>query len=120
MLRIGTRVTNDVMVLTLKGNIMSDTESDKLSDQISGLKEDGHNKIVLDLGDIYLINSEGVGTLLAGLKSLQAINGNLKLANLSDRAMNVLVLISHLSGVFDIHDTVDQAVDGFAETAATA
>ena len=61
-----------------------------------------------------------MGTLLAGLKSLQAINGNLKLANLSDRAMNILVLISQLSAVFDIHDTVDQAVAGFAKTAATA
>lgn len=115
MLRIAKDTTDEIAVLSLKGKLMSTSESDKLRAQIHELKEEGYVNVVLDLGDLYLINSEGMGAMLACFKSLQAAQGELKLANLSQKATNVLVLISRLSGVFKIYDTAGEAVIGFED-----
>ena len=69
--------------------------------------------MVTDLGKVDLISSAGVGALVGGAKTLREASGDLKLANLSERTHNVLVVITRLGSVFNIFDTVDEAVKSF-------
>jgi len=107
------RMVNGVAVIELSGKFLNDPQMSDFLDRLSDLKESGAFKVVTDLGGVNYISSAGVGALVGGAKSLREDSGDLKLANLSERTENVLVLISRLGSVFDIFDTVDEAVNSF-------
>lgn len=107
------RMVNGVTVIELSGKFLNDPQVSDFVDRLSDLKESGAYKVVADLGGVNYISSPGVGALVGGAKSLREDSGDLKLANLSERTENVLVLISRLGSVFHIFDTVDEAVNSF-------
>jgi anti-sigma B factor antagonist len=107
------RMVNGVTVIELSGNFLSDPEVSGFHDRLRDLKDSGANKVVTDLGKVALISSAGVGALVGGAKTLREASGDLKLANLSERTHNVLVVITRLGSVFNIFDTVDEAVNSF-------
>ncbi|MBT5875494.1 MAG: STAS domain-containing protein [Candidatus Latescibacteria bacterium] len=102
-----------VVVVQLSGGFLGDPEVTDFHNRLRQLKEDGSIKVVADLSRVDLISSAGVGALVGGAKTLREIDGDLKLANLSERTHNVLVVIARLGSVFHIHDTVEEAVAGF-------
>lgn len=104
---------NGVVVVELSGGFLGDPEVTDFHNRLRELKEDGSLKVVADLSRVDLISSAGVGALVGGAKTLRENDGDLKLANLSERTHNVLVVIARLGSVFHIHDTVDEAVAGF-------
>ena len=110
----------DVTVMTLSGDVMNDDALNKFIERVHRLKEEGHNSVVVDLGGVRLINSGGVGMLVGGMTTLRKADGDMKLANLSDRAERVLVALGQLGRIFDIHTTVEEAVAGFAASRKTA
>ena len=69
-------------------------------DRLRALKSEGSTAAVVDLGKVNLISSSGVGALVGGAKTLREAGGDLKLANLSERTHNVLVVITRLGSVF--------------------
>lgn len=107
------RNNGDVVVMSLAGDVMNDDALDRFVDRVHTLKDEGQNKVVLDLGGVRLINSGGVGMLVGAMISLRNVGGDMKLANLSDRAETILLVIAQLSRVFDIYATVEGAVSSF-------
>jgi anti-sigma B factor antagonist len=107
------KVVNSVTVIELSGNFLSDPEVSDFHNRLRALKEKGNNKVVTDLSRVNLISSAGVGALVGGAKTLREAGGDLRLASLSERTHNVLVVITRLGSVFNIYDTVDDAVKGF-------
>lgn len=113
-MRMKERIEGDVAVLELSGNLMGGGEVDQFQERLHGLKGDGFNKVVLDLGGVNLISSAGVGMLIAGAKTLREAGGDLKLANLTERVYNILVVITQLGSVFNIFETADRAAASFS------
>jgi anti-sigma B factor antagonist len=107
------RVVGDVTVIELSGSFLGDPEVSDFHNRLRELKSAGSTKVVTDLSRVNLISSAGVGTLVGGAKTLREAGGDLKLANLSERTHNVLVVITRLGSVFNIFDTVDEAVKNF-------
>lgn len=107
------RMVNGVTVIELSGNFLGDPDVSDFHDRLRELKDAGATKVVTDLGRVDLISSAGVGALVGGAKTLREAGGDLKLANLSERTHNVLVVITRLGSVFNIVDTVDEAVNSF-------
>jgi hypothetical protein len=68
--------------------------------------------IVLHLGDVAFIDSCGLGTIVRSLTSTRQAHGDLKLCNLPDTVRKVLEM-SHLSSVFDTHESEEKAVAAF-------
>lgn len=106
------RMVNGVMVIELSGKFLNDPQVSDFVDRFSDLKESGAYKVVTDLGGVNYISSAGVGTLVGGAKSLREDSGDLRLANLSERTEDVLVLICRLAAIH-VFDTVDEAVNSF-------
>ena len=119
-MRVKERKNGDVTVMALTGDIMNDDDLEKFSERVQKLKEEGQNRVVLDLNGVRLINSGGVGMLVGTLTSLRNTGGDMKLANLSNKADTILVAILRLHSVFDITDTVEEAVAGFSTPLKTA
>lgn len=107
------REAGGVVIIELSGSFLGDPEVSNFHNRLRVLKSSGSTKIVTDLGKVNLISSAGVGALVGGAKTLREVGGDLKLANLSERTHNVLVVITRLGSVFHIFDTVDEAVKSF-------
>ena len=101
-----------VLVLEVNGRVNGVTAV-TLGEQLLQASEQGKHKIVLDLGGVEYVSSAGLREILSALKRAQDGGGDLRVANPSARATELLELtgfIHHL-GVFAARD---EAVQSFA------
>lgn len=69
------------------------------------------NSVVVDLGNIELMTSVGLGMLISAMTTVKNAGGRLVLANIT-RIQN-LIAVTRLNTVFDTYDSVDEAVKSF-------
>lgn len=113
-MRLKERVEGNVTVLEIKGNLMGGDETDVFHKKLESLKQDSIRRVVLDMGGVSLISSAGVGMLIGGAKTMREVKGDLRLANLTERVHNVLVVITQLGAVFKIFENADRAVESYS------
>src|ERR1017187_7364316 len=111
-LSIAEKEVNGVTVLTLAGRVTLGEGSGQLRAKLKDSLSQGKTRLVLDLAEVSYIDSAGLGTLVAGFTSAQNQGANLKLANLTKR-FNEQLHITKLVTVFDVFDTVQDAVKSF-------
>lgn len=105
------RQVGDVHVWTLDGGI-DGTTNDLFVNEMQAVLDRGEKKIVLDLKDLSYISSMGLGTLLRVHKRFKAAGTRLKFANLHT-TVGTLLRLTHLDSIFDLYNTVDDAVRSF-------
>lgn len=88
-------------------------------DKLKNLIVDGRSRVVVDLGNVGFVDSQGLGALISGLKVLRHEQGMLKLANISEPVEAVL-RITRLLRVFDVHKSVDEALAALDQHSAPA
>ena len=101
-----------VVVISLKGNFLGEPETSKLREKVYALLEENRKHIVIDLGSVKVVNSMGLGALVASLVSVRKKGGDACLARLSER-VEAVIAITHLVKVFRIYETVERAVKSF-------
>jgi anti-sigma B factor antagonist len=102
----------EVVVLELSGKIMGGPDASLLNDKLHELIDKGKVKIIADLASVNWMNSSGLGILIGGLTTMRNSGGDLKLANVTDRIQNLL-MITKLLTVFDAHDSLEKAIASF-------
>ena len=103
----------EVTVIEISGRLWGEPEGESLSETLSDLKGKGCSKIVIDMEGISLMNSSGLGSLIAGMKSFREIGGDMKLANANERIQTILK-ITKLNQVFKTYDNRDEAISSFS------
>ena len=106
----------DVAVLSLNGWLVADEQDAQFKNCIDALVRDGIMKIVVDLHDVTLLDSGGIGALVAKFLTVRRLGGDLRLARLSARTERVLS-ITRLLTVFETFDSPDDAVRSFVSNA---
>jgi anti-sigma B factor antagonist len=106
-------------VISLKGKFLGSVDGDTFKDVINQLKEEGKTKLVVDLSDTEMIDSTGIGTLIAALTSMRNVGGDVRIAGLKKRIKNLFLMTRLLGPVFDDYDTVDEALDSYKESTAS-
>jgi anti-sigma B factor antagonist len=101
-----------VAVLTLKGNLMGDPDTENFREKVHSLLQEGFSKIVVDMKGVRYISSTGLGTLIAALTSVKNKSGELRLACVTEKVES-LFAITQLVKVFKTYETVDRAVASF-------
>ncbi len=101
-----------VAVVSLRGNLMGEPDTDNLRDKIYGLLQEDFKKIVVDMKGVRWVSSSGLGTLIAALTSVKNKGGDLRLANITDKVES-LFAITQLVKVFKTYESVDRAVSSF-------
>ena len=81
----------------------------ELTATIRGVAADGATRLVLDLAQVAVMNSSGLGMLVSARSTAAALGMELCLAAVPTNVMNLLTM-TQLSTVFELHSTVDQAV----------
>ena len=118
-LKISTRQSGDVTILDLAGKIALGDTNRELHEAIRGLTGDGKKSILLNLANVNLIDSSGLGELVASYASVERSGGAMKLSNLSDRFIE-LITITKLYTVFDIFDNEADALASFGTASEAA
>jgi anti-sigma B factor antagonist len=111
-LNISTRDVKGITVIDIEGRIALGDSSAKLHQALKGLVEDGKKQVLINLAKVTGIDSSGLGTLVAGYTTIERAGGQLKLENLSDRALE-LMTITKLFTVFEIFDDENTAIDSY-------
>ena len=106
----------DVVVIALTGWLVPDEQDALFTQRIDALVGQGLTKVVVDLHDVALLDSGGVGVLVAKFLTLRRHGGDLRLARLTARTERVLSM-TRLLTVFASFDTVEQAVQSFTTEA---
>lgn len=101
-----------VSVLEPKGKIMGGPDATLLHEKLHELIEQGKKKVVIDLTEVEWMNSTGLGILISGVTTLRNNEGELKLANVNEK-IHALLKITKLIGVFDSHNSVEDAIEAF-------
>lgn len=106
--------SGDVIVLILGGKLMGGPETTEISDRMQALLKKGFLKIVVDMHQVKWMNSSGLGMLMSCLKTLRSQQGDLRLAEVSEKVESLL-MITHLLKIFKSFPTRDEAVQSFSE-----
>lgn len=101
-----------VDVIEIKGKIMGGDDFVPLDDKLYALLGRGRTKAIVDLSGCDWINSTGLGRLIHHSTSFRNVKGELKLANLTEK-IDKIITITRLSEVFDVSDSVEEALTKF-------
>jgi len=112
-MQIEQRTSGDVAIVGISGDITLSKGGDVLlKDKIQSLLQQGHRKIVLDMGNVSYVDSAGLGQLVQVYATTSHLGGSLKLLNLTKRLRDLLVLTKLLT-VFDAYDSESDAIASF-------
>lgn len=101
---------NDVGIVTVHSPMTAATADAFREDFINWLKdEEGLKRVVVDLGEVDLMDSAGLGALMAVLKRVSEDGGNMCIARLQKKPRMVFEL-TRAYKVFDVYDGVEEAV----------
>ncbi|WP_395954270.1 STAS domain-containing protein [Actinomadura sp. 3N508] len=107
----------DLAVVVLAGEIDVATSA-HLRENLARLVASGARHLILDLRAVPLIDSGGLGVLLALHNHLQARHGSVTLAGVN-RGVRVVLRDTQLTRVFPIYASVDVAIHAHQATQAT-
>jgi len=107
-------MVGSVVVLDLSGRIMVGENDGRLKDKVNSLIFQGHHYILLNLGDVVYIDSNGLGELVSSYSAVAKRGGQIKLVNLTKRVEDLLA-ICRLLTVFDTYDDETAAIASFPE-----
>jgi anti-sigma B factor antagonist len=118
-LKITDHEVDGVTVLALEGRIVLGEETVALREKVKGLLAAGKKKIVLDLKNVTMIDSSGLGALVTVHTSAKSAGATLRLCNLGSRT-NELLQLTRLVTVFEVSDSVAAAVHAMAKAASAS
>lgn len=98
-------------VVEASGRIDSSTAGE-FEEALTQAMENGHKNLVLDLAEVDFLSSAGLRAMVNARKSLQAMGGNLCLAQPSERVVDTLE-IAGLHVLFNSYPDRESAIGAF-------
>jgi anti-sigma B factor antagonist len=109
----------DVLVLHLQGPITLGQATERLRSLIQEALDDGKEKILLNMSEVFYIDSSGLGELVAAYTTATRRGGKLKLLKLTQRVQDI-VHLTKIYRVFEVFNDEDTAVKSFGRTASAS
>ena len=112
-MQISERTVGDVMIVDVSGKVtLGDGGDVVLRDKMRSLIQQGHKKVLLNLGDVSYVDSAGLGEIVQSYATVNKNGGKLKLLNVTKRIKDLLS-ITKLLTVFECHDSEADALKSF-------
>jgi anti-sigma B factor antagonist len=99
-------------LLALEGSLDAVTAT-KLKPEVVAIAEAQHKKVVVDLSQLTLIDSTGVGVLISLFKRLRALDGHVYFAGLTGQPKEIFRLL-RLDRSLDLFPSVTEAGERIA------
>jgi anti-sigma B factor antagonist len=107
-------IDGDILTIILRGDLDS-TSAPEFDRQIQGHLDAGRSKIIIDCRNMGYISSLGIASLVGLQTKLRRRGGEVKLAAMFGRAMDVMRLV-RLDKMFDIYGDLEFARKSFHPT----
>jgi anti-sigma B factor antagonist len=112
-MKISQRKEGQVLVMKLDGRMSIGEGDSEAGEAIRSAVAAGEKKILLDMKNVSVLDSSGVGELMSAYTSANRRGGTIKLYGLAPRVGEVLK-ITRLVGIFEIYDNEVKAIESFA------
>lgn len=99
----------NAVIIIFDGDTLTGDESQEFNLLLHKLLDEGKKNIIFDVSIVKFVNSTGVGLLVGGYTTVKNAGGNVKLVGAQERIQSLLV-ITKLAGVFEMYETIDDAV----------
>ena len=109
-MRISTRLVGPVAVMSLSGPMQAG-DSSRFGESFRELLEAGRRGFLLDLGALTYIDSTLVAEIIVSLKRAAERSGRIELVAPPASKAREILRITALDRVFEIHDSVEPAVE---------
>lgn len=102
---------DDVMLLQVRGEVDAHT-APELSRALTGLLDEGHGRIVVEVSEMGFISSAGLRAILHAHRQAVEQSGTIKLAGPTDQVRRVFEIVG-LFDLLEIGDTVQEAIESW-------
>jgi anti-sigma B factor antagonist len=102
-----------VQLIRLRGPLRMGPAVDSLRQTLEEALGNGETRLVLNLAEVPMIDSSGIGLVMRFLASTKQRGGNIKLVQPSKFAVQTFRLVGVLN-LFEVFDNDDAAVESFA------
>ena len=109
-MNLKTEANGNRMIIFVREERLDAHNSEELKAEMNRLFAAGSKELIVDLKDVRFIDSSGLGVLVSGFKNASTRQGSLKLSSLQTQVKSMFEL-TRLHRVFDIFQTVDEALD---------
>jgi anti-sigma B factor antagonist len=110
---INVRRRSQVQVIQLRGQLRMGPGVDSLQQAIEEALANGDTRLVIDLTEVPMIDSSGIGILVRFLASAKRSGGSLKLVQPCKFVLQTLRLVGILN-LFEVYDAETAAVESFS------
>ena len=92
--------------ISLPTNVLGGVEAVEFSNKVRTAAESGVKKLVVDMSNVEVMNSSGLGMLVAALSTMRKFGGAITFVSVPDKVMTLLKM-THLDSVFDISSSTN-------------
>ena len=103
-----------VAVVWLDGRVVLGEETGALRDKVKSLIAEGQKKLVLNMNNVTLIDSAGLGALVAAYSTTKSGGASLRLCHLGTK-FNELLQLTRLITIFEVYNTQADAINSFSK-----
>lgn len=110
--RASTKNNGSIGIIEIRGSLVGDGDTEEVRAAAGDFLEQGIRHAIIDLRRVNYLNSTGIGSIIATHTTFRKNGGDVRLTGLSDNVQSLLV-ITRLIDVFDVYDTLDEAIASF-------
>lgn len=114
MITIGIHYLGTVASLDMRGKFIKGQGGFQLQMLVDKVLQAGTSKILLNLTEVPIIDSMGIGEIVRAFKRVQEAGGTLKVVGVTDRVYGALK-ITQLLDLIESYDTEEEAVASFGK-----
>ena len=114
MITIGIHYLGTIASLDMRGKFIKGQGGFQLQILVDKVLQAGTSKILLNLTEVPIIDSMGIGEIVRAFKRVQEAGGTLKLVGVTDRVYGALK-ITQLLDLIESFDTEESAVASFGK-----
>ena len=111
-MNVSVRTTGDVAILDLKGKFVLGESEDAFHGGLTQALDAGRTKVLINLKEVGLMDSSGLGEVVRAKATCAKQGAQVKLLNPTGK-VHELLMLTQLTGVFEIHQDEAKAVASF-------
>lgn len=101
--------SEQISVVTFEPQVFGGPQAVEFSAKLNDFASRGGRWVIVDLTNVELMNSSGLGMLVGGMTTMRKYNGAVKLVAVPEKVSGLL-RITRLNTVFESYSTVEEAV----------
>lgn len=105
--------TPNTVLIRLSESVVGGNQALTFTNKLEEFHSQGTKQVIIDLENVSVMNSSGLGMLVSGLSTLRKHGIKLVLVNIPEKVLKLLKM-THLDEVFTVMNTKEEALSSFS------